>query len=88
MSSKQCESVTMTGTNSINIDKTINALGQKFFDKLIWGVDEVCSFTGYAKGTIYNLVSRVEIPYRSRGKRKRLVFVPSEVMAWLRGEQV
>lgn len=57
------------------------------FEKVIWGVDEVCSFTSYAKGTIYNLVSRGEIPYRTRGPKRRLVFVPSEVLAWLKGEQ-
>jgi excisionase family DNA binding protein len=56
------------------------------FDKLIWGVDEVCTFTNYAKGTIYNLVSRGEIPVRRRGKKGRLVFIPSEVIAWLKGE--
>jgi len=60
---------------------------QMFFENLIWGVDEVCSFSGYAKGTIYNLVSRGEIPYRTRGRRKRLVFVPSEIIAWLKGEK-
>ena len=60
---------------------------QKFFENLIWGVDEVCSVSGYAKVTIYNLVSRGEIPYRTRGRRKRLVFVPSEIIAWLKGEQ-
>ncbi len=58
-----------------------------FFNNLIWGIDEVCSFTNYAKGTIYNLVSRGEIPYRHRGRKKRLVFVPSEIIAWLKGEQ-
>lgn len=60
---------------------------QEFFDNLTWGVDEVCSVSGYAKGTIYNLVSRGEIPYRKRGRRKRLIFVPSEVIAWLQGEK-
>lgn len=60
---------------------------QVFFENLIWGVDEVCSVSGYAKGTIYNLVSRGEIPYRTRGRRKRLVFVPSEIIAWLKGEK-
>ena len=60
---------------------------QVLFDNLIWGVDEVCSFTRYAKGTIYNLVSRGEIPHRRRGRKRRLVFVPSEIMAWLKGEQ-
>ena len=60
---------------------------QGFFDNLIWGVDEVCSFTSYAKGTIYNLVSRGEIPHRRRGRKRRLVFVPSEIVAWFKGEQ-
>jgi predicted DNA-binding transcriptional regulator AlpA len=57
-----------------------------FFNNLIWGIDEVCSFTSYAKGTIYNLVSRGEIPYRTRGRKKRLVFIPSEIIAWFKGE--
>ena len=70
---------------SHNEDESSKA--QKFFENLIWGVDEVCSFSGYAKGTIYNLVSRGEIPYRTRGRRKRLVFVPSEIIAWLKGEK-
>ena len=56
------------------------------FNNLIWGIDEVCSFTTYAKGTIYNLVSRGEIPYRTRGRKKRLVFIPSEIIAWFKGE--
>ena len=63
------------------------SIAQGFFENLIWGVDEVCSVSGYAKGTIYNLVSRGEIPYRTRGRRKRLVFVTSEIIAWLKGEQ-
>lgn len=66
-------------------DEQLNA--QEFFNNLIWGIDEVCSFTNYAKGTIYNLVSRGEIPYRHRGRKKKLVFVPSEIIAWLKGEQ-
>lgn len=56
------------------------------FKNLIWGIDEVSSFTSYAKGTIYNLVSRGEIPYRTRGRKKRLVFIPSEIIAWFKGE--
>ena len=59
----------------------------RLFDNLIWGVDEVATFTSYAKGTIYNLVSRGKIPYRTRGRKSRLVFVPSEIVAWLKGEQ-
>jgi predicted DNA-binding transcriptional regulator AlpA len=57
-----------------------------FFNNLIWGIDEVCSFTSYAKGTIYNLVSRGDIPYRTRGRKKRLVFIPSEIISWFKGE--
>jgi predicted DNA-binding transcriptional regulator AlpA len=56
------------------------------FNNLIWGIDEVCSFTSYAKGTIYNLVSRGDIPYRTRGRKKRLVFIPSEIISWFKGE--
>jgi predicted DNA-binding transcriptional regulator AlpA len=56
------------------------------FDKLIWGIDEVCTFTRYARGTVYNLVSEGEIPVRRRGRKGRLVFVPNEVIAWFRGE--
>lgn len=55
------------------------------FKNLIWGLDEVCEFTNYAKGTIYNLVSKGEIPYR-RGRRRKLIFIPSEIIDWLKGE--
>jgi len=55
------------------------------FNKLIWGIDEVCKFTKYAKGTIYNLVSKGEVPYR-RGRKKKLIFIPSEIIEWLKGE--
>lgn len=55
------------------------------FDNLIWTIDEVCQFTTYKRGTIYNLVSDGSIPYRKRGKR--LFFVPSEILSWVKGEQ-
>ncbi len=54
------------------------------FNNLIWGIDEVCSFTRYSKGTIYNLVSEGDIPYRKR--RGRLWFIPNEVLKWIKGE--
>ncbi|MCK6596435.1 MAG: helix-turn-helix domain-containing protein [Bacteriovoracaceae bacterium] len=68
--------------NKIKEDQSSDML----FNNLTWGIDEVCSFTTYAKGTIYNLVSRGEIPYRTRGRKKRLVFIPSEIIAWFKGE--
>ncbi len=55
------------------------------FNNLIWTIDEVSHFTTYAKGTIYNLVSKGEIPYR-RGRKKKLIFIPSEIIDWLRGD--
>lgn len=57
---------------------------QRLFDNLIWGIDEVSRFTSYSKGTIYNLVSEGDIPYRKR--RGRLWFVPSEILKWMKGE--
>jgi excisionase family DNA binding protein len=57
---------------------------EQLFDKLIWSIDEVSRFTSYSKGTIYNLVSEGDIPYRKR--RGRLWFIPSEILKWIKGE--
>mgnify|MGYP000339039538 CR=1 FL=1 len=70
--------------NNQNINHEMCSSGS-IFDNLIWGIDEVCNFTKYAKGTIYNLVSKGEIPYR-RGRKKKLIFIPSEIIDWLKGE--
>ena len=83
--------MTKNGYGAYSIDGLIMGFGvnkepSELFNNLIWGIDEVCSFTTYAKGTIYNLVSRGEIPYRTRGRKKRLVFIPSEIIAWFKGE--
>lgn len=55
----------------------------RLFNKLIWVIDDVCRATTYKKGTIYNLVSSGSIPYRKR--RGKLYFIPSEVLAWIKG---
>ena len=65
------------GSNDLNSN-----LKESLFNNLIWGIDDVCKFTSYAKGTIYNFVSRGEIPYRTRGRKKRLVFIPDEIISW------
>lgn len=57
----------------------------QIFDKLIWGIDDVCSATTYKKGTIYNLVSCGAIPYRKR--RGKLFFIPSEILSWVQCEK-
>lgn len=56
----------------------------QLFNNLIWGIDEVSRFTSYTKGTIYNLVSEGDIPYRKR--RGRLWFIPNEILKWMKGE--
>ena len=57
---------------------------EQLFEKLIWNIDEVSRFTSYSKGTIYNLVSEGDIPYRK--KRGKLWFIPNEVLKWMKGE--
>jgi predicted DNA-binding transcriptional regulator AlpA len=46
-----------------------------------WKIEDVVAFTGYSKGTLYNLTSRELIPYRK--KRGKLYFVPSEIQNWI-----
>lgn len=67
--------------NYENVEDNSNLL----FNKLIWVIDDVCRATTYKKGTIYNLVSSGTIPYRKR--RGKLFFIPSEVLAWIRGSR-
>lgn len=57
---------------------------RELFEKLIWDIDEVSRFTSYAKGTIYNLVSEGDIPYRK--KRGKLWFIPNDILKWMKGE--
>ena len=57
----------------------------ELFEKLIWGIEDVCKFTTYKKGTIYNLVSNGSIPYRKR--RGKLFFIPSEILSWIKNER-
>ena len=53
----------------------------RIFEIRIWNIDDVVRFTGLAKGTIYNMTSRREIPFRKRGKK--LFFIPDEIMNWI-----
>lgn len=69
-----------------NYNLTAELILSGLFDKRIWGIDEVCLFTNYKKGTIYNLVSRGEVPYRKRVGGRRLIFLPSEITSWFSGE--
>lgn len=51
------------------------------FIEKFWSVRDAAEYTGYAVGTLYNLVSRNLIPHRK--KRGKLYFVPSEVQNWI-----
>lgn len=53
----------------------------KFFEKLIWNIGDASRYTGYAVGTLYNLVYQNLIPYRK--KRGRLFFIPHEIQNWI-----
>lgn len=53
-----------------------------FLSKIdFWKIDDVAAYTGYSKGTLYNLTSRDLIPHRK--KRGKLYFVPSEIQNWI-----
>ncbi len=49
--------------------------------KKIWNIKDVCLFTGYSKGTVYNLTSKGMIPHRK--KRGKLYFIPTEIQNWI-----
>ena len=48
------------------------------------GVDEVATITGYAPDTIRRLCQRDQIPHHQARPRAALLFLVSEVRAWLR----
>jgi predicted DNA-binding transcriptional regulator AlpA len=54
---------------------------KKFFDNIIWSIRDAANYTGYAIGTLYNLVSKNLIPHRK--KRGKLYFVPLEIQNWI-----
>lgn len=51
------------------------------FENRIWRIDDIVSFTGFSKGTIYNLTAKNKIPHRR--KRGRLFFIPLEILNWI-----
>jgi len=83
---KNFENIGHISPNECYIDSGIESINNQsqLFNNLIWGIDEVSRFTSYAKGTIYNLVSEGDIPYRKR--RGRLWFIPNEVLKWMKGD--
>jgi predicted DNA-binding transcriptional regulator AlpA len=50
------------------------------------GVHEVASLTGYQPDTIRKLCQRDAIPHHQARRGAALLFLVSEIQAWLRGE--
>lgn len=72
----------MTFVPSLTYNTHQNASNENvLFYNRIWNIDDVVKFTGFAKGTIYNMTSRREIPHRKRGKK--LFFIPDEILNWI-----
>jgi excisionase family DNA binding protein len=57
---------------------------KELFDMKIWTIDEAALALNCSKGTIYNKVSKDEIPFHKKGKRGRLYFIPSEILDWIK----
>lgn len=51
------------------------------FNKKIWNIKDVASFTGLKVGSIYNRTSKGLIPFSKRGSR--LFFNPYEILNWI-----
>ena len=66
---------------AFTMDETIDRDNPKLFDKKIWKLEDVVSFTGFSKRTIYNKTSKDEIPHRKRGGK--LFFLPQEIFDWI-----
>ena len=72
--------------SGVTVSSRQNANGSKdpslFLNKIVfWKIEDVVAFTGYSKGTLYNLTSRNLIPHRK--KRGKLYFVAFEIQNWI-----
>ena len=58
---------------------------QLFDNKILWTIDDLCTFTGLARQTVYNKVNKGEIPFRKQWGK--LYFIPDEIINMIeRGE--
>ena len=77
------EKYKIASTIKLKPDKGCVRENNTFFDIQIWLVEDVARFLDVSVGHIYNLTSRREIPFRKKGKRGKLYFIPSEIMQWI-----
>lgn len=61
-------------------DNRISEKREELLKKELWTVSDVAAYLGRSKGTIYNKISKNEIPSRKRGGR---YFIPSEILSWI-----
>lgn len=65
----------------VKAKKAIELSSSKFFEIKPWFISDVAEYTGYSKGTLYNLTSKNLIPHKK--KRGKLYFVPFEIQNWI-----
>lgn len=54
-------------------------------DERLWTRDDVCTFLGVKKSTLYTMVSRKEIPFLYVNHKLR--FIPEAMRAWAKKQQ-
>ena len=69
--------------NHSDIDQLESSNDSMLFLKKIWAIEDIALFLGLSKGTIYNKVSRREIPFRKPKSGRRLYFMPDEILNWV-----
>lgn len=72
-------SITLHDVDS-KIDKVLDAVNNQ---EQILDIEGAASYLKLAKGTIYNLTSRHEIPFHRPAGRRRIYFKKSELDEWI-----
>jgi len=67
---------------------TVGEKATSWYSKGFLNIDEVAELTGYARQTLYGLVSAGRIPYIKRPGSKFLRFKRTEVEAWMTSNRI
>lgn len=68
----------------MNIVEAINEIRNCFlYQKELWSIDDLCSFTGFSKKYIYKLTSLRLIPFVKAYGGSKLFFDREEIISWL-----
>lgn len=74
-----CEIFDKDTKNGSGIELSSNH--EQLFNKKIWSIKDVSTFTGLKVGSIYNRTSKGLIPFSKRGSR--LFFNPYDILNWI-----